>query len=174
MTIINPLTQSPFPPHPMSDKGKASAEENLAVALQNFAKEASLENTIWLGRRLAYLYQFDEMFEVYTNGIRAFPESYELLRHRGHRYISTRQFDKAIVDFEQAAVIAKERPVEVEPDGAPNHLNQPTSNGHFNIWYHLGLAYYLTQNFEKAAEAYETCMTYSNNPDSICATVDWH
>ena len=29
-------------------------------------------------------------------------------------------------------------------------------------------------DFEKAAEAYIICMTYSDNPDSICATVDWH
>ncbi|MEM8862299.1 MAG: tetratricopeptide repeat protein [Chloroflexota bacterium] len=172
--MINPLTQKPFPPHPMSDRGRSTATENLATARQNFAESQTLENTIWLGRRLAYLYQFDKMFDVYTQGISRFSDSHELLRHRGHRYISTRQFDKAIIDFEKAAAIAKDRPIKIEPDGVPNHLNQPTSNGHFNIWYHLGLAYYLTQEFEKAAAAYTTCMTYSNNPDSICAAADWH
>ncbi|MFK7802535.1 MAG: hypothetical protein AB8G95_12950 [Anaerolineae bacterium] len=174
MQIINPLTQKPFPPHPMSDAGRASAEKNLAQARASFSQEANLENTIWLGRRLAYLYQFDEMFDVYAKGMAQFPESHKLLRHRGHRYVSTRQFKKAIADFEKAADLAKDRPVEVEPDGNPNHLNQPTSNGHFNIWYHLGLSHYLVGDFEKAADAYATCMDYSDNPDSICATVDWH
>ena len=174
MIVINPLTKEPFPPHPMSDAGRETAESNLAIARSNFAKEQNLENTIWLGRRLAYLYQFDEMFEVYSQGIADFPNSHELLRHRGHRYISTRQFSKAIVDFEKAADLAQDKPAEVEPDGNPNTQNKPTSNSHFNIWYHLGLARYLVGDFDKAADAYETCMTYSDNPDSICATVDWH
>ncbi|MFT5196475.1 MAG: tetratricopeptide (TPR) repeat protein [Cellvibrionaceae bacterium] len=174
MTLINPLTQAPFPAHPMSEAGRITAEKNLAEARNHFQQNPNLENTIWLGRRLAYLYLFDEMFDVYAQGIATFPHSYRLLRHRGHRYISTRQFSKAIEDFEKAAALVKDRPVEVEPDGNPNHLNQPTSNGHFNIWYHLGLAYYLSGDFVKAAEAYQACMAYSDNPDSICATVDWH
>lgn len=174
MQIIDPLTNRPFPPHPRSTAGQQLAETNLAKAREAFAQLPNLENTIWLGRRLAYLYQFDEMFDTYADGIRNFPNSYELLRHRGHRYISTRQFQRAIVDLEQAAKLAAHQPVQIEADGIPNRLNQPTSNGHFNIWYHLGLAYYLTGYFNKAAGAYETCMVYSDNPDSICATVDWH
>ncbi len=174
MILINPLTQKPFPPHPMSDAGRTVAEANLATARANFANQQSLENRIWLGRRLAYLYQFDEMFEVYAQGIQAFPDSHELYRHRGHRYISTRQFGKAIADFEKAAELAQDRPVEIEPDGVPNVKNQPTSNSHFNIWYHLGLARYLVGDFAGASATYEACMSYSDNPDSICATVDWH
>lgn len=32
---------------------------------------------------------------------------------------------------------------EFEPDGIPNALNPPLTLPHRNIWYHLGLAYYL-------------------------------
>ena len=44
----------------------------------------------------------------------------------------------------------------------------------FNIYYHLGLAYYLTGDFAKALTAYRECMKYStDNDDSLVATSDW-
>lgn len=174
MNLINPITQEPFGPHPISPEGRRRAEQNLADAQANFDRNPDLDHTIWLGRRLAYLHQFEDAFEVYGEGIERFPDAHQLYRHRGHRYITTRQFERAIADFEHAAELARSRPVEVEPDGLPNRLNRPTSNTHFNIWYHLGLAYYLTRQFAQAAEAYAVCMTYSDNHDSICATADWH
>ena len=158
-----------LPPLPASE----AAQANLAQAQTNFATDPTLDNTIWLGRRLAYVGQLAEAIQVYSDGLKRFPQSHQLYRHRGHRYISTRQFALAVADFERAAVLATGQPVEVEPDGIPNRLNQPTSNGHFNIWYHLGLAYYLTGQLERAAAAYKVCMTYSDNPDSVCATSDW-
>lgn len=158
-----------LPPLPVSD----AAQANLAQAQANVASDPSLDSAIWLGRRLAYAGQLAEAIQVYSDGIRHFPQAYQLYRHRGHRYISTRQFALAVADFERAAVLATGQPVEMEPDGIPNRLNQPTSNGHFNVWYHLGLAYYLTGQLEQAAAAYKVCMTYSDNPDSVCATSDW-
>ena len=158
-----------LPPLPASE----AAQANLAQAQTNFATDPTLDNTIWLGRRLAYVGQLAEAIQVYSDGLKRFPQAHQLYRHRGHRYISTRQFALAVADFERAAVLATGQPVEVEPDGIPNRLNQPTSNGHFNIWYHLGLAYYLTGQLERAAAAYKVCMTYSDNPDSVCATSDW-
>lgn len=172
MTVINRLTHEPFPPHPMSAAARSTAENNLAAAQANFDQEPTLENTIWLGRRHAYLFQYAEMFNVYDHGVAQFPDSHELLRHRGHRYISTRQFERAIADFEKAAELIQNRPVEDEPNGDPSV--PPNSNSHFNIWYHLGLARYLVGDFEQAADAYTICMRYSDNADSICATADWH
>jgi tetratricopeptide (TPR) repeat protein len=151
----------------------ARLQANLATAEANFAADPTLENIIWYGRRLAYIFRYDESIQVFTDGLTRYPDSHELRRHRGHRYISTRQFDEAIADFEAAAALAANRPVAVEPDGTPNRLNQPVSNSHFNIWYHLGLSYYLTGQFAKAIDSYHTCMTYSDNDDSITATSDW-
>ena len=171
--MVTSLFGQPLSPPEMSATARERAEANLASAQANFLAEPSLENTIWYGRRLAYLFRFEEAFKVYGEGIERFPDSHELLRHRGHRFISTRQFDRAIQDFAKAAQMAADKPVEVEPDGSPNRLNQPVSNSHFNIWYHLGLSFYLTGQFEKAIRAYHTCMTYSHNDDSITATSDW-
>ena len=162
-----------LPIPPVSAATAARLQDNLATAEAHFGADPTLENTVWYGRRLAYLFRYDEALQVFSDGLSRFPDSHELRRHRGHRYISTRQFDKAIADFEAAAALAADRPVTVEPDGTPNRLNQPVSNSHFNIWYHLGLSYYLTGQFARAIDSYHTCMTYSDNDDSIMATSDW-
>jgi tetratricopeptide (TPR) repeat protein len=78
-----------------------------------------------------------------------------------------------VADLQQAASLAPENPLEIEPDGQPNKLNIPLSSTQFNIWYHLGLAHYLRGDFESAAMAYIKCMGVSNNDDLMCATVDW-
>ena len=64
-------------------------------------------------------------------------------------------------------------PDEIEPDGAPNPAGKPRSTLQFNIWYHLGLAYYLTGDYAKAVDAYNECMKVSSNDDSVTATSDW-
>lgn len=162
-----------FPP-PETPAGQQKKDSLLAIAQSNFEVDPKgLDNIIWLGRRLAYLSRYKEAIKVFTEGMIVHPNAPELYRHRGHRYISTRQFDKAIADFEKAASLAEGRDIEIEPDGLPNKLNIPLSSLQFNIWYHWGLAYYLKGDFEKAAQLYEECMEYSINPDLLTATTDW-
>jgi tetratricopeptide (TPR) repeat protein len=149
--------------------------ENLAAAKANYESNPNEEmNIIWYGRRMAYLSRYQKAIDIYSEGLQKFPQSYKLLRHRGHRYISLRQFDRAIDDLKKAAELAPLSPPEIEPDGIPNKLNLPLSSTQFNIWYHLGLAYYLKQDFNQAREAYQKCMNYSINDDLVCATVDWY
>ena len=62
----------------------------------------SVDGFVWYGRRLAYLGRYRDAIEVYTKGLERFPEEPHLLRHRGHRFITTRRFDAAIGDFELA------------------------------------------------------------------------
>ncbi len=156
-----------------SEKSQTKLDSNVQVAQKNFETSPSEENYIWLGRRLAYLSKYKEAIEIFTEGNEKYPDSYKLYRHRGHRYISTREFDEAIEDFNKAVVLMKDAPLEIEPDGQPNKINVPLSNTQFNVWYHLGLAYYLKWDFENAARAYEECMKVSDNDDLICATTDW-
>jgi len=146
----------------------------LQIAKNKFlATPNNLDNIIWYGRRTAYKSNHKDAIQIFTDGLKQFPNSPELYRHRGHRNISTRQFNKAITDLEKAATLAEGRDIEIEPDGLPNKLNIPLSNLHFNIYYHLGLAYYLDSQFEKAKIAYLKCMEYSVNPDLLTATSDW-
>ena len=128
---------------------------------------------IWYGRRAAYLGKYDEAIELYTKGIEKFPEDARFLRHRGHRYISTRQFDKAIADLEKAAAMIEGQPNEIEPDGLPNARGIPVSTLHGNIYYHLGLAYYLIHDYKSAFNAYLKCRNSGSNADNIASSTHW-
>lgn len=156
----------------LSVEARSKLDSNLAVARKNFEEDASEENYIWLGRRQAYLSEYSKAIETFSEGIDKFPESYRLFRFRGHRYITMRQFDKALADLQQAAAMMPQA-LEIEPDGQPNKLNKPLSTTQFNVWYHLGLAHYLKGDFESASKAYAECMKVSDNDDLVCATTDW-
>jgi tetratricopeptide (TPR) repeat protein len=147
---------------------KLTAAENL------YGEDPSLENLIWIGRQEAYLGRYDLAIRTFSKAAKQFPENFEPLRHRGHRFISIREFDPAILDFLKAAELMENLPLQVELDGMPNKLNIPLSNGQFNVWYHLGLAYYLKNDWEKALEAYQKCLEVSDNDDLIVATLDWY
>ena len=133
----------------------------------------NLDNIIWYGRRTAYIQKYIKAIEIYTTGLELYPDEPRLYRHRGHRYISIRQFDKAIEDLEKAAKLIEGKPNQIEQDGLPNARNIPISTLHGNIYYHLGLAYYLKQDFEKAFQAYTKGRMVGNNDDNIVSTTHW-
>jgi tetratricopeptide (TPR) repeat protein len=164
-----------FYPPDLSEDARKRLEGNLNSATADFIRNPDdAENIIWLGRRLAYLSRYSETIDVFSRGIARHPNDARLLRHRGHRYITTRQFDRAIPDFEKAAKLMADKPDEGEPDGAPGRRPSPSATLKFNIYYHLGLAHYLKGDFEKALGAYRECMKFStDNDDSLVATSDW-
>ena len=164
----------PLYPMELSAETRKGLEANLAQAEAEYAKNPKSEDAIiWLGRRQAYLWRYRDSIETFSKGIALHPNSYKLYRHRGHRYITVREFDRAVADFEKAAALIKNVPDEVEPDGAPNKYGKPRSTSHSNIWYHLGLAYYLKGDFTNALRAYQECMKFSKNDDMRVATLDW-
>ena len=162
------------PLFPIELPNRAKLEGELAQAEKDLAaKPTDADAIIWTGRRLAYLWRYQEAIAMYTKGIAQNPSDPRMYRHRGHRYITTRQFDRAVADFEKAVSLIKGAKDEIEPDGAPNPSGKPRSSLHFNIWYHLGLAHYLKGDYQKAVDAYNECMKVSTNDDSITATSDW-
>ncbi len=149
-------------------------EEALAEARQrSYADPGDADALIWLGRRTAYLGRFRDAIDIYTRGIEKHPRDARFYRHRGHRYITIRDFERAIADLERAASLTAGRADEIEPDGIPNARNTPTSTLQSNIWYHLALAHYLKGDFERALSAYRACMHVSKNPDMLVATSHW-
>ena len=159
---------------PVSAEAKREMEARLNEARVRYeANPSDPEAIIWLGRRAAYLGRFREAIEIFGEGIKKFPRDSRFYRHRGHRYITVRRFDLAIDDFEKAAKLIKGKPDEFEPDGQPNTRNIPTSTLQFNIWYHLGLAHYLTGNNQKALDSYRECLKVSKNNDAVVATTHW-
>jgi dipeptidyl-peptidase-4 len=128
---------------------------------------------IWYGRRTAYLGRYREAISIFSLGVERFPSDARFSRHRGHRYVSTRQFDNAVADLEHAAWLIEDTDDEVEPDGMPNARGIPVSSLHTNIWYHLGLAYYLQGNYGKAQEAYHAGLAATTNDDMRVAFSHW-
>ena len=164
-----PLTRPELP-----GETRARYEQALAEARREYEADSSdADAIIWLGRRTAYLGRFRDAIDIYTRGIRRHPNDARLYRHRGHRYITIRDFDRAISDFERAASLTAGRADEIEPDGLPNARNIPTSTLQSNIWYHLALAHYLKGDFGHALDAYRECMKVSTNPDMLVATSHW-
>jgi tetratricopeptide (TPR) repeat protein len=162
-----------YPPE-LSEETRRDYEAKLAEARTEYeADPDDADAIIWLGRRTAYLGEYREAIAIFSEGIAKHPDDARMYRHRGHRYITVRRFDDAIADLERAARLIAGSEDEVEPDGLPNARNIPTSTLHSNIWYHLGLAYYLKGDFGNALRAYRECMTVSGNPDMLVATSHW-
>lgn len=160
---------------PVLDEGRrAKLQEDLRLAQEAYDRDpTSVENAVWVGRRIAYLGRFQDSIEWYSKAIARFGPRAELLRHRGHRYLTVRKFDDAIKDFERASELIKGSKDEVEQDGVPNAKNQPISSLHSNIWYHLALARYLKGDFSKALGACEEGMKVSGNPDRLVSQTYW-
>ena len=169
------LLGKPLIPAPIAAEARKALEENLKNAEIEYGKNPDdPDATIWLGRRQAYLGRYRDAIETYSEGIEKHPDDARMYRHRGHRYITVREFPKAIADFTRAAQLVAGKPDQVEPDGQPNARNIPTSTLQSNIYYHLGLAHYLSADFARAADAYAKCMTVSKNPDMLVATTYWY
>ncbi|SEG40337.1 tetratricopeptide repeat protein [Algoriphagus boritolerans] len=133
----------------------------------------AVEAIIWYGRRTAYLGQFRQAIDIYSNGLEKYPNDPRLYRHRGHRYISMRDYERAIADFEKASKLIVGTTDEIEPDGIPNALNIPVSSLHSNIWYHLGLSYYLTHQYDKAYTAFLKCRESGSHYDNMVSSTHW-
>ncbi len=126
------------------------ALEDTSLKLEADPEDA--ENLIQYGRSLAALWRYQEAIEVYSKGVGLHHDHALLYRHRGHRFISVRQFKKAVADLTRASELDKKN---------------------FDIWYHLGLAHYLMGEFGKARIAYESCMETAGDDDAKIAVSNW-
>ena len=155
-------------------------EREAAMRAQLDSAESALEMRpgdadaiIWVGRRLAYLGHYRDAIEVFTEGVEAHPDDPRMYRHRGHRYITVRELDRAVDDLAHAARLTSGQEDVVEPDGQPNEAGVPRSTLQTNIWYHLGLARYLQGDWAGAVQAYRRGLELSENDDMRVAMADW-
>ena len=157
----------------LPNKTKNVFEKNLKIAYENFNQNPNSDNLIWIGRRHAYLGNYESAIKYFSQGISTYPLDARFYRHRGHRLITNRCFERAINDLKKAASLSNNKPNEIEPDGLPNALNIPTSTLKGNIYYHLGLAYYFESQLKEAMLAFEKCIEFSENNDSFVAAANW-
>lgn len=173
-TQKNNCATKEYPQPVISDSLKKVFETNLRSAEKKFLNDSTNdEYIIWYGRRLAYLGFYNEAIAVYTKGINLHPDNARFYRHRAHRYITLRCFDNAIADLKKAVELIRDQIDEIEADGLPNAKNIPISTLHTNIYYHLGLAYFIKADYRDALLAFEKCFDLSDNDDMKVATLNW-
>ena len=180
LSVIQPPREAtsllgvPLVSPPQAEDVRSRLEADLAAARLALARAPDdADARIWVGRRLAYLGRYREAIAEFSEGTARFPADPRFLRHRGHRYITVREFDQAVVDLERAASLTKGVPDQIEPDGQPNARNIPLTTLQSNIRYHLALAYYLKGDFAKAAPIWGQARDAVKNPDNLVSTTHW-
>ena len=105
------------------------------------------------GHALAKVSMMREAEECYAMAISCDPFNWEYYRHRAHRFLSCWRFEDAAADF----VIA-------------SRLNP----NDWNVFYHLGLSYFLLRDYAKAAKAYARCYELTDAEPELIAVTDWY
>ncbi len=127
------------------DSGKiAAADAELAKS------PGKIEALLKTGQVRDAFLQYNASISIYAKAIQAFPADPRPYRWRGHRYISLRKFDLAIVDLEKARSLA------------------PSS---FEAAYYLGLSYYFSQRYGDAANEFARCVNMAGKPDEFAKSL---
>jgi tetratricopeptide (TPR) repeat protein len=160
---------------PLEAGKNSGAERNLAEAKAAAdAAPGDLEKQIWLGRRYGYLWRMRDAIAVFTQAAKDHPTDPRPLRHRGHRYISVREFSKAVADLDRGVRLLANTPDQIEPDGVPNLRNFPLTTTGFNIHYHLALAHYLLADYEAALAGWRSTARFERGQaDNRVAVAYW-
>jgi tetratricopeptide (TPR) repeat protein len=162
-----------YPP-PVPEGQREALEQQLLEAHARWqAAPDDADALIWYGRRLGYLGRFNEAIVVFTEGIQRHPDDARMWRFRGHRWITLRQFDKAVADLEKAALLIRGRADEVEPSGQPNARGIDLDTLHENVWYHLALARFLLGDWEGAVDGFRACRETVRNDDGRAMCAYW-
>ena len=93
-----------------------------------------------------------EAIESCTDALKLDANNAQALLERGHFLINVREADKALTDLLQA------RKLGADPYG---------------VAYHLSLGYYVTGDFQRAAEEYEQCYPNAKTDDNRVACLAW-
>lgn len=142
--------------------------DSLIAAIRSRA-EITEEDYIAIGRAYVSVNQFRKAVDAYSQGLSKYPNSYKLLRHRGHRYINLRQLDRAIADLNRAEKL-------IRPVGEVYEFDAAGKQGatyQHQIWYHIGLYHFLKKDYSASAEAFEKSRGTSHAGGDNAGASDW-
>ncbi len=125
-------------------------------------------HTIGLAHIMAY--RFRDAIDNYTEGLEKYPDSFQLLRHRGHRYLNVRETEKAIADLMKADELIGDQYLDVM-----EYNSDGSQKGTFKFWvgYHLALYHIFNQQWEEAADAYRICLENAALPNNVSGASAW-
>src|SRR2546421_4205866 len=124
----------------------ARAESALA------ADPRSVERIIQLGIAQSGARQFREAIQTFTRGLTIVPTDAMLYRWRGHRYLSVREFDRALDDLTRGSRL---------------------DSTNYGIWYHLGIVRYARGDFPGAADAFARAQRRPPDAAELAGATDW-
>jgi tetratricopeptide (TPR) repeat protein len=96
--------------------------------------------------------QFRDAIETFTRGLEIAPNNALLYRWRGHRYLSTRQFDKAEADLARGSQL---------------------DSTIYGNWYHLGIVRFVKGDFNGAADAFRHALPKAPDAGELAGSTDW-
>ena len=116
------------------------------------ADPRNIDKIIALGVAQSGVRQFREAIRTFSRGIWIAPRNALLYRWRGHRYLSVREFDRALADFDKGARL----------DSAV-----------YCIWYHLGVLRFLRGQFAQAASEFARARPLAPNAGELAGSYVW-
>jgi tetratricopeptide (TPR) repeat protein len=126
------------------------AVKSARAALDADAK--NIARIIDLGVAQSGARQFREAIDTFTRGLEIEPNNALLLRWRGHRYLSVREFDRAFADLTRGGAI---------------------DSSIYGIWYHLGVLQYLRGEFAEAAASFAKAQPIAPDAGELAGSTDW-
>ena len=127
---------------------------DIALEAKKAAEANPHDPELWIkyGRALRRQMMHREAIEAYCRGLSYNPFYPLLYRHRAHAYINIGEFTTAAATFEIALRL------------------DPTN---WDCWYHQGVAYYLSGQYERAVASFKGCFGRTDLFDDDIATKDW-
>lgn len=162
------LTGAPLMRIPPDAAKLPKLEHELGDARVAWARDGTEEAAIRLGRAYAALGLYQEAIGAYTAGLDRNPESYRLRRHRGHRYITVREFRNASRDYNQAWELVRDKPD--APESADGSSTDKSA-----ILYHWGLLEYLRGQYEWSDDVFSKRSVLPTLKDeNVVSAASWH
>src|SRR3989442_7458968 len=116
------------------------------------ADPRNVDRIIHLGIAQSGVRQYREAIETFTRGLNIAPNNALLYRWRGHRYLSTRQFDRAMDDLTRGARF---------------------DSTLYGIWYRLGIVRFVRRDFAGAVAAFTRALPIAPDSGERSGATDW-
>ncbi len=157
------------PLYATSPEPKVLAKSDSIINSISSKHELTENDFIDIGKQLVATARYKEAVDNYTEGLKKFPDSFKLLRLRGHRYLTLRKLDLVVKDLLKARTLIKSQPDSWEVDA--NGKNTDTYQ--HQIEYHLGVYYFLKASYKEAVAAFEKSLKEAHQGNEIVGTTDW-
>ena len=116
------------------------------------SEPGNVDRYVALGIAQSGARQYREAIETFTRAMKIAPNDAMLYRWRGHRYLSVREFDKAMADLTRGYAI---------------------DSTNYGILFHLGILRFIAGDFNGAAAAFTKAQPRAPDGGELAGSTDW-